>query len=373
LSYGVTGNQGISPYQTQGGVTRSAYSWNEAPGFGYYPTELENRNLKWETTGVVNFGLDFRLFKGRLNGSVDAYNTNTFDLLMFRKLPITSGYDQVLQNVGKTKNSGFELSLNSRNIIGEDFNWETSLSYFKNNTKIDELYNGKVDDVGNRWFIGQPIEVLYDFKKIGIWQSNEAAEAASYGVEPGQIKILDVDNDGAITDADRMVLGSPEPDFVGNITNTFNYKNFDFSFQTYVRWGGMNSIEPFAPFAKKRYNKLVFDYWTPANPTNNYPRPNQLYEGSGLYGSTLRYRDASLISLRQVSLGYRFPETFIENSPFTGLRLYLSAENLAYWTKSEMRDFNMKPDLRGNVVDGTRSISSYPATRTVILGFNVQF
>src|SRR5690606_26040004 len=124
LSYGVTGNQGISPYQTQGGVTRSAYSWNEAPGFGYYPTELENRNLKWETTGVVNFGLDFRLFKGRLNGSVDAYNTNTFDLLMFRKLPITSGYDQVLQNVGKTKNSGFELSLNSRNIIGEDFNWE---------------------------------------------------------------------------------------------------------------------------------------------------------------------------------------------------------------------------------------------------------
>ncbi|MFC4219137.1 TonB-dependent receptor [Flagellimonas marina] len=373
LSYGVTGNQGISPYQTQGGADRSAYSWNESPGFGYYPTELENRNLKWETTAVYNFGVDFRLFGGRLSGSVDMYNTNTYDLLMFRKLPITSGYDQVLQNVGKTKNKGFELSLNSVNISTEEFSWRTDLTFFRNNTEIDELYNGKVDDIGNRWFIGEPIEVFYDFKKIGIWQQNESAEAASYGQEPGQIKVLDVDNDGAITDADRMVLGSPQPDFVSNITNTFNYKNFDLSFQTYIRWGGMSSIGPFAPFSKKRYNKLVFDYWTPTNPTNNYPRPNQLYEGSGLYGSTLTYRDASLISLRQISLGYRFPASLIEKTPLSGLRLYLSGENLAYWTKSEMRDFNMKPDLTGDVVDGTRTISSYPATRTVILGLNIQF
>ncbi|RIV72375.1 SusC/RagA family TonB-linked outer membrane protein [Flagellimonas aequoris] len=374
LSYGVTGNQGISPYQTQGGVTRSAYSWNEEPGFGYYPTELENRDLKWETTAVYNFGLDFRLFKGRLSGTVDIYNTNTYDLLMYRKLPITSGYDQVLQNVGKTKNKGLELSLNSVNVAGEDFNWQTNLTFFKNNTEIEELYNGKVDDVGNRWFIGEPIEVFYDYKKIGIWQQNESAEAASYGEEPGQIKVLDVDNDGAITDADRMVLGSAQPDFVSNITNTFKYKNFDLSFQTYIRWGGMTAIEAFAPFAKKRYNKLVFDYWTPTNPTNNYPRPNQLYEGSGLYGSTLRYRDASLISLRQISLGYRFPQSLLDKTPFTGLRLYLSGENLAYWTKSELRDFNMKPDLNGSIGDdGTRTISSYPATRTMILGINVQF
>lgn len=373
LSYGVTGNQGISPYQTQGGADRSAYSWNEVPGFGYYPTELENRNLKWETTAVYNLGVDFRLFGGRLSGSVDVYNTNTYDLLMFRKLPITAGYDQVLQNVGKTKNKGFELSLNSVNIAAEDFNWRTDLTFFRNNTEIDELYNGKVDDVGNRWFIGEPIEVFYDFKKIGIWQENESAEAASYGEEPGQIKVLDVDNDGAITDADRMVLGSPQPDFVSNITNTFKYKNFDLSFQTYIRWGGMASIGPFAPFSKKRYNKLVFDYWTPTNPTNSYPRPNQLYEGSGLYGSTLTYRDASLISLRQVSLGYRFPDSLIDKTPLSGIRLYLSGENLAYWTKSEMRDFNMKADLAGTVVDGTRTISSYPATRTVILGLNIQF
>ena len=375
LSYGVTGNQGIAPYQTQGGATRSAYSWNEAPGFGYYPTELESRDLKWETTAVYNLGLDFRLLNGRISGSMDIYKTDTYDLLMFRKLPITSGYDEVLQNVGKTNNNGLELALSSINIIGDNFNWKTDFTFFRNRTQIVELYNGKVDDIGNRWFIGEPIEVFYDYKKIGIWQENEREEAASYGEEPGQIKVLDVDNDGAITDEDRMVLGSPQPDFVSNLTNSFKYKNFDFSFQTFIRWGGMSSIGAFEPFSKKRYNKLVFDYWTPSNPTNNYPRPNQLYEGGGLYGSTLTYRDASLISLRQASLGYRFPESVLDKLPFTNLRLYLSGENLAYWTKSELSEFNMKADLAGTVPDGgvTREISSYPATRTVILGINLQF
>ncbi|SDE84065.1 TonB-linked outer membrane protein, SusC/RagA family [Pricia antarctica] len=375
LSYGATGNQGIGPYQTQGGVARSAYSWNEAPGFGYYPNELQNRDLKWETTSVYNLGLDFRLFKGRLSGSMDIYKTDTYDLLMFRKLPIISGYDQVLQNVGKTKNNGFELALSSVNVIGANFNWKTDFTFFRNRTEIAELYNGKVDDIGNRWFIGEPIEVFYDYKKIGIWQENERAEAASYGEEPGQIKVLDVDNDGAITDEDRMVLGSPQPDFVSNLTNSFKYKNFDLSIQTFIRWGGMASIGAFEPFSKKRYNKLVFDYWTPSNPTNNYPRPNQLYEDGGLYGTTLTYRDASLISLRQVSLGYRFPASVLDRLPLTNLRLYLSGENLAYWTKSELREFNMKGDLAGTVPDGggTREISPYPATRTVILGINLQF
>ena len=375
LSYGVTGNQGISPYQTQGGVTRSIYSWNESPGFGYYPTELENNDLKWETTAVYNLGTDFRLFKGRVSGSMDIYKTNTYDLLMFRKLPITTGFDQVLQNVGKTKNNGLEIALSTVNIMSQDFNWKTDFTYFKNRTEIDELYNGKVDDIGNRWFIGEPIEVFYDFKKIGIWQENERAEAATFGEEPGQIKVLDVDGDGAITDSDRVILGSPQPDFVGNITNSFKYKNFDFSFQTFIRWGGMASIGAFEPFSKKRYNKLVFDYWTPANATNDYPRPNQLYEGGGLYGSTLTYRDASLVSLRQVSLGYRFPDTVIDKLPFSNIRLYISGENLAYWTKSEMSEFNMKADLAGTIPDGgvSRSIASYPATRTLILGVNLQF
>src|SRR5690606_35028256 len=242
----------------------------------------------------------------RVSGNVEVYNTNTYDLLMFRKLPITSGYDQVLENVGSTTNKGFEVGLRTVNITHPDFKWNTNLTVYSNRSRITELYNGKIDDVGNGWFIGHPINVYYDYKKIGIWQLDEASEAASYGRVPGQIKVLDLNHDGNISADDRMILGDREPDFVANITNQFSYRNWDFSITAYIRWGGMTSVGAFAPYSKKRYNRFIFDYWPPDNPTIAYPRPNQLYEGGGLDGSTLTYRDASYITVPQASIGYSF-------------------------------------------------------------------
>ena len=366
LSYGVTGNQAINPYQTQGGLSIVAYSWNESPGFGYLPSELANKNLKWESTAVYNMGMDVEFFQGRIQGNFDWYNTDTYDLLMLRNLPITSGYNQVLQNVGRTNNKGFEVGLSTVNLSTANLSWSSDFTFYRNRTSIVELYNGKEDDIGNRWFIGQPIDVYYDFNKIGIWQQNEIAEAESYGREPGQIKVADLDNDGSITDNDRMVLGSRQPDFVANLVNRISYKNWDFSLNAYLRWGGMTSVGAFAPFAKKRYNKMVFDYWTPSNPTNEYPRPNQLYEGSGLNGSTLTYRDASLMSLRQLSVGYTIPTSLIDKLPVSKARVYILGDNLLYWTKSELREFNMKPDFAEDVLP-------YPALRTLIAGINISF
>jgi TonB-linked SusC/RagA family outer membrane protein len=364
LSYGVSGNRAISPYQTQGSLARTSYSWNDAAGFGYAPSSLANKELKWESTEVYNLGVDFSLFDGNVSGNIDLYNTNTFDLLMFRKLPITSGYDQVLENVGGTNNKGWELGLRTKNIKTEQFSWTTNFSIYSNRTKIVSLYNGKEDDIGNGWFIGQPINVYYDYKKIGIWQTAEASKAGSYGRQVGQIKVLDLNNDGKISAEDRMILGNPEPDFVGSISNQFSYKQWDLSFLLNIRWGGMTSIGAFAPYAKKRYNKIIFDYWTPDNPTNNYPRPNQLYEGSGLDGSTLTYRDASLISLPTLSLGYTLPNSFLEKIKISNARVYFSGENLFYWTKSELREFNMKADWSGEV-------GTYPATRAFVIGLNI--
>jgi TonB-linked SusC/RagA family outer membrane protein len=366
LSYGVTGNQAISPYQTQGSLARTTYSWNEAAGFGYRPLALSNKNLKWESTAVYNVGLDFGLFNNRISGNIDVYNTNTFDLLMFRKLPITGGFDQVLENIGSTNNKGWEVGLRTVNIRTKSFKWNTSFSAFANHTRITELYNGKVDDIGNGWFIGQPIQVFYDYKKIGIWQADEKTAANSFGRQVGQIKIMDVNNDGKISADDRMILGNREPDFVLGISNQLSYKNWDLSFLTNIRWGGMDSVGAFAPFSKKRYNKFIFDYWTPTNPTNNYPRPNQLYESSGLDGSTLAYRDAALISLRQLSLGYTVPKSALAPVHLSEARIYFSAENLFYWTKSELRKFNMKPDWSGD-------FQTYPAIRTFVLGLNLSF
>ncbi len=197
---------------------------------------------------------------------------------MYRKLPITTGFDQVLENVGKTNNKGFEIGLHTINISKSNFNWSSDFSIYSNKTEIVELYQGKVDDVGSKWFIGHPINVYYDYEKIGIWQTGEEADAAMFGETVGQIHIKDQNNDNKHNSSDRVILGDPEPDFVANVSNSMKYKNFDLSFSVYVRWGGMTSVDRFAPFSKKRYNRFNFDYWTPKNPTNDYPRPNQLYE-----------------------------------------------------------------------------------------------
>ncbi|MCW3110233.1 MAG: hypothetical protein JWQ09_4739, partial [Segetibacter sp.] len=252
------------------------------------------------------------------------------------------------------------------NISSKNFRWNSNFSVYANHTKIVELYNGKVDDIGNGWFIGQPISVYYDYQKIGIWQSKESTEAASYGRQVGQIKVMDANKDGKISAPDRQILGNREPDVVFSIGNNFTYKNWDLSLLANVRLGGMTSVGAFAPFSKKRYNKFIFDYWTPNNPTNDYPRPNQLYEGSGLDGSTLTYRDASMITLRQLSLGYTLPKSLLSRIHLSNSRIYFSGENLFYWTKSELRKFNMKADWSGDT-------QTYPALRTLVLGINIGF
>jgi hypothetical protein len=285
---------------------------------------------------------------------------------MFRKLPITGGYDQVLENIGSTNNKGWEIGMRSVNIRSKNLNWSTNVSAYANHTEIVELYNGKNDDIGNGWFIGQPISVFYDYKKIGIWQENEKTAAGTYGRQVGQIKVEDRNNDGKISALDRTILGDREPDFVLSVSNNVTYKGWDLSLFTNIRWGGMTSVGAFAPFSKKRYNKFIFDYWTPTNPTNDYPRPNQLYEGSGLDGSTLTYRDASLISVRQLSLGYTLPKAWLSKVHLSDTRVYVSAENPFYWTKSELRDFNMKADWSGDV-------QTYPALRTLVVGVNIGF
>lgn len=367
ISYGVTGNQAIRPYQVQGALSRTKYGFGESNGFGYRPITLANKELKWESTAVTNIGLDFGFIRGRISGSIDVYNTDTYDLLMYRKLPIHTGFDQVLENVGKTNNKGLEVALRTVNIDRGNFLWSSNFSFFTNRTRIVELYQGKVDDVGNQWFIDHPLNVYYDYEKIGIWQLGEETEAASYGVKPGYIKIKDQNSDGQHNDADRVILGDPEPDFIANVSNNFSYQNWDFGFTTYIRWGGMTSVDQFAPYAKKRYNKIIFDYWTPENPTNAYSRPNQLYEGSGLYGSTLTYRDASYIQITQMNLGYTIPQSLVNKIKVTRARVYLQAQNPFYWTKCELSEFNMKADFAGTTVP------TWNATRTIVLGVNLNF
>lgn len=365
VSYGVSGNQGIAPYQTQGSLSRSTYAWDEVPGYGFRAATLANPNLKWESTATKNIGLDFGILQNRLSGSMELYNTDTYDLIMLRLLPINTGYNEVLENVGSTNNKGFELSLRSVNIDAKGLKWSSELSFFRNREKIVELFNGQVNDIGNRWFIGQPISVYYDFKKVGIWQLNEAAEAAEFRRVPGQIKVQDLDNSRSVNDGDRMILGSRQPQFVTNLSNNFSYKNWDFAFMTYVRWGNTIYVNHLNPASGKRYNHLALDYWTPKNPTNAHPRPDDNVQGS-LEGSSQAYRDGSFIRLRQLALGYTLPENLLGKVFLSKARVYVSADNLWYWTRSELRRFNMEPEWSGNA-------ALMPAVRTIVTGVNLSF
>ncbi|MGM0474481.1 MAG: SusC/RagA family TonB-linked outer membrane protein, partial [Bacteroidota bacterium] len=275
-SYGVTGNTGIDPYQTRGALTRTYYNFGDNSGLGFRPYALANPELRWESSATANLGLDFGLMQGRITGSFEVYNTNTTDLLLQRQLPITSGFNSVFENIGETRNRGWELGLTTRNIATGDFSWETNLILFGNKEEIVDLYGTGEDDVGNEWFIGEPLTVWYDYEKIGIWQLGEEDAASVYAQVPGEIKIKDQDENNIINQDDRVILGSDMPRLTVSLGSRLEYKGVDFSFMLLGVFGHTvyNNYLIARSTLQGRYNNLDVDYWTESNPTNEHPKPD---------------------------------------------------------------------------------------------------
>lgn len=370
FSYGSIGNTAIDPYQTQTLLARTIYAFGTTPAYGYRPGTIGNSDLKWETTTTGNIGLDFALFRGRVSGAIEVYRANTRDLLLRDQLPLTSGFGQVLRNVGKTRTDGIEISISTINVDAKSgFRWSTDIQWAKNREAIVELFNGKVDDVGNARFIGQPITAYFDYKKIGIWQSDEVDEATRYQRKVGEIKVQDTNNDGRIDAADRVIIGSQVPEFTTGVTNRFSYKGFDFNFFVYARVGSTFRSGFHTAFNSLagRYNNLDIDYWTPNNPTNEFPRPNQNQEAP-VFSSTLQYFSGTFVKVRNVNLGYTFPDALTSRLKLSGLRLYATAQNP--FNFSEYRSKYKGIDNESfDVVDQNQS----PATRQFILGINAKF
>ena len=248
VGYGKTGNSAISPYTVQGRLAKTRYVWGDNPAWGYLPSLIPNPNLKWEVTYQLNAGLDFSFAKGRISGTVDLYQAKTKDLIMDRQVPTASGFGFIQENIGSTRNRGVEVSLSTVNIeTNSGFRWNTDLVFARNKEEIIELYGAQHDDIANRWFIGQPTTVFYDWKPIGVWQSNEAAAASVYGRKPGQGKILDLNNDKVIDARDRMIIGNNVPSWSGSIVNTFVYKGVELSFFFYARIGQMVASAYYRP------------------------------------------------------------------------------------------------------------------------------
>ena len=372
-SYGKVGNTAVAPYQTQGTLAPSVYDWNNADAKGFRLDQIPSLNLGWEYSESFDVGIDFGLFNGRLSGYLDYFTTSTgVSLLLRRQLPPTSGYASILQNIGGTRTKGFEVTLMSTILdMPNSLKWTAEFNLASLTEEIVDLAlkgpNGeKIDDVGNNWFIGEPIRAFYDFEKIGIWQADEKDAAAAYAQFPGEIKLRDLNGDGAIDlTNDRKVLGNDVPKAYGGLTNKIEFKGIDLSFFFYYRLGFMinSQFSNDQATMQGRYNNIVVDYWTIDNPTNDYPRPNKNQENI-TYGSALRYMDGGFVKLRNVTLGYTLPLSVSERLKMSKLRFYFTAQNPVIWTNYKLFD----PERAGNVTSG-----EMPSYKLFMGGINVTF
>ncbi|MEJ2003876.1 MAG: SusC/RagA family TonB-linked outer membrane protein, partial [Cyclobacteriaceae bacterium] len=391
LGYGVTSNQAIAPYSSLGLLIDIPYSFGPDGGQnGYYVNRLPNEDLGWEFTENINIGLDFGLLTNRITGSIDVYQQNTDDILQARALPIMSGINGSFnQNIGKTENRGLEVGINALVVEPQSnngFRWEIDANFTTWREKITRLADNAERNVGNGWFVGEPINVVFDYEKVGIWQLGEEEEAANFdGRLPGDIRVADINGNGVRDAEDRTVLGSLNPDWLAGMTNRFSYMGFDLSVVMFARVGGLvvsrfhqgNIGFPIATMEGRR-NQVRADYWTPNNPTNDYPRSGLQ---SPAYGSTLGYFDGSYMKIRTINLGYQMPAGFLNRLGINSARVYFTANNPFKAFFSDVVDAGaVDPEPNGRGGTTTEGLGNSlvitpdsPIMRSFILGLNIEF
>ena len=387
--YGVTADQNISPYQILGNLSAVAYNFGTSLQNGYLVTSLPNPNLKFEHTNNINLGIDFGLFRNRLTGSVDVYTQSTYDILQVLSLPLSNGAATTTVNAGNSRGKGLEISLSSRNLDGA-FKWSTDFNIAFQRSWITELHDNLQQDINNGWFVGQPFNIIYDYKKTGIWQTSEAAEAASFGEKPGWIKVEDVNKDGKIDANDRQILGNYQPNYIAGLTNRFSYKGFELTAVAFARMGQTVSVNYLAQaqgfFNIGRFNQYNLNYWTPTNPTNDFPRPDA--SRSPLYGSTVQYQDGSFIKMRTISLAYNLPNNLFTKGPVKSVRVSAIVNNpFIIYAPLVQKGLAFDPEsngyggqdsgasgFSGNALGRALTIGEYiPQTRVWSIGINASF
>lgn len=353
VSYGTNGNRSLKDtYLALSNLSNGGV-------MGYYNSDgsaaviqaleisrLGNPNLEWEKTTAYNVGLDFSVLDSRFTGSVEWYYKKTHDMIMNQRLPNFTGFSSITTNLGEVTNSGFELTLNSRNMEIKNFTWNTSFGFSYNKNRIKHLYyeydeNGKeINDTSNKWYIGKPVGEIWDFEVDGIWQLNEAAEAAKVNQKPGDPKVVnhyteDDKEDGTpvYNDKDKVYQGTTAPPIYWNLRNDFTFlKDFTFSFSMYSYMGhksqagyylnGDNSGSMFTQ-TSNTYKK---EYWTPENPTNDYARLNAVGP-SGATGVQKVY-NRNFVRLDNITLGYTLPVKFTRKYQIEKIRLTAGINNV---------------------------------------------
>ena len=371
--WGLTSNQGVAPYTTLGALTTSTYNFGQAtPGEvnTYLITSLANTHLHWEQTAETNLGVDYGFLQNRIYGTVDVYQQKTSNIILQQTLPPSDGAGSITTNLGKTTSKGVEINLSTVNIRSGSpggFTWTTDFNFYLNREKITQLVPGETQDINDGWFVGQPLTVIYDVKKIGIWQTadslNGSLQAQTSPAQlPGNIKVQDISHTGVVGPSDRQIIGNFQPKWEGGFGSRMTYKNFDFNFVAFARMG-MKVLVPYLTtdgselgydfFMQSRINQLKVNYWTRSNPTNDFPRPDASLQ-SFPFASTLGYQNGSFIKMRSINLGYTIPARGLNKAGITSLRVYVTALN-PFIIYSPFVKAGFGPDPEGNGYGGAVS------------------
>ena len=384
-SWGLSGNAAIAAYSTLATLSElnAYYNFGGSDIAGKIPSSISNEELTWEKTSSIDLGLDFGFLNGRISGSVDVYWNKTYDLLCYRTGPSSSIFPTVIDNIGKTKGMGVEVSLMADIIRLKDFDWTANMSYTHFKDEVTEL-TGSADKYINgtdkSLFVGERVNNFYDYEVAGIWgigeyqkyvdeynaahPDNQIANYAKDGYgTPGSPRLVDMDDNGVI-DADDRRTYQKDPDHVIGMTNTFTYKNLSLSVQLYARLGGYIAYGMNEQLNYESANWGDIDYWTPENPGAKFPSPglnstaNKLYSN---YKSAFRYEKADYLKIKDITLAYNLPKCLLGKVGISNCRVYGSLKNFLTWSKID----NYDPERGGSI--------AFPMQKQVVLGINLEF
>jgi TonB-linked SusC/RagA family outer membrane protein len=363
LTWGIAGNSAVDPYMTKTrlGSTLVPYTFGSTLYSGMLPAVLGNPEVTWETTATYDAGIDITLWKERLSMALDLYYSRTSDLLLYKGLPATSVYPQVLANVGETENLGFEASLSARVIETSKFAWSSDITFATNRDKILALASGADRDVSipdNALVVGEPVRAFYNYEADGCWSIAEAETAALYNRVPGDIKIVDVNNDTLINDLDKR-LYNKSPRFILSWNNSFSYRGVSLSAQLYARVGQWIKYDYNTSYRPTEQDGSPdVDFWTPENQGAKFPRPGIASQNDM---PALAFEKASFLKLREVTLSYTVPSGLVSKAGISNFRIYCSLQN--YFTFSNLDNYD--PERGGSI--------SNPMAKHMVFGLNLDF
>ncbi|MEN2398834.1 SusC/RagA family TonB-linked outer membrane protein [Flavobacterium sp. MC2016-06] len=377
-SLGYTGNDNVAPYTSQALLNQQTFYANGANVVsGWQSENLANQNLTWEKTREINLGIDYGFLNNRITGSVDVYDRLSDKLIYKQQLPAETGWKNTYANVGSVSNKGVEVLLTTKNIKSKLVNWETTFTFTKNVNKLESIYNqDKVSDIGNSLILGAPLNPNYNYVYDGVWQESQAAQAATYGMLPGQAKPKDLNGDGKFNQDDRTVIGNPNPEWQGSMYSKLTVGQFDFNFSVLTSQGQTvlsTFHQNFADVSDRGRQKIAMDYFIPTNGTgieananNTNPRPGPVATGAGAYWTSLfaYYRDVSYVKIKNISLGYTLNSDLLKKLKISNFRIYVNVLDPFVFTKFDGYD----PEWASSPFGVNR-----PASVTTQLGLSVKF